>query len=83
MTRWAEYPEVQLPPAEPTLFEQQVADLGLAQTPEAWPDSAPLRRFAKAYRSQRYIPEWLLIHWGLELRNCDLDKVTFEGRYFL
>jgi hypothetical protein len=62
-------------PAEvmPTYFELEVERLGIANTPEAWPHSKPLRQFAKQQRRRRYIPEWLLLAWGLELSHRDTE----------
>jgi len=60
-------------PDKPTQFDVEVSRLGIAETPEAWPDSQPLRQFARKQRRRRYIPEWLLLAWGLELSHRDTE----------
>lgn len=63
-------------PEQLTLFDKQVERLGLTDKPMEWPYSEPLRKFAKTHRTQKYIPEYLLLGWGLELNQCDMDKVA-------
>ena len=63
-------------PAKPTYFDLELAKLGLTETPEAWPWSSPLRKFAEKHRRAHYIPESLLRIWGLELEEGELHLVA-------
>lgn len=52
-------------PDEPTAFEQKVKRLGLANSPEKWPQSVALRAWVKSHKNSRYVPEWLVQELGL------------------
>jgi hypothetical protein len=66
---WASYaffPELaKLPEVIPTQFEQLVKELRLTNQPEKWPNSIRLRAFAENRYKIRYVPEWLLVTFGL------------------
>src|ERR1700751_1665669 len=48
-----------------TEFEQQVQRLGL--TKQTCADSGPLRHWCECNCNRRYVPEWLLGAWGIEV----------------
>jgi hypothetical protein len=55
-------------PVVPSRFETQVEQLGLTDRPEEWPQSEPLRQWARANRHSYFVPERLLSTWGLIVR---------------
>src|SRR5438046_2054497 len=55
-------------------FDALVAKLGLAGQEHAWPWSKELQRFARQHKDSRFIPEWLLRQWGLEVRVRDTQE---------
>ena len=52
-------------PVLATEFEVQVRHLGLAK--ETFAGSTQLRKWCELNRNRRYIPEWLLGVWGIEV----------------
>lgn len=54
------------PAYDDTAFDRLVASLGLQDRPAEWEHSPVLRRFAKKHANNRYVPESLLLKWGLE-----------------
>ncbi len=50
-------------PALPTEFELEVTQLQL--TAEVYASSAELRAWCKQNRNRCYVPEWLLVEWGI------------------
>jgi hypothetical protein len=52
-------------PDGPSAFEQKVKRLGLANSPERWPESVALRAWVKGNKNHRYVPEWLLLEMNL------------------
>lgn len=64
--------DIPIPEATETLFDEAVARLGLQLQPDMWPRSEQLRQFAKRNRRTHYIPEYLLIHWGLADRDAEV-----------
>ena len=49
----------------PTEFEQLASRLKLDA--KAWAESKQLREWAQENRHKKYVPEWLLKQWNLEL----------------
>lgn len=56
-------------PDVPTLFDQLVAECGLAKRPDLWQYNDRLRAFAKRFRHTRYVPEEYLAALGLEVED--------------
>jgi hypothetical protein len=52
-------------PNEPTAFEQQLEMLGLSLSDCV--DSAELKRWCRANKSELYVPEWLLSKWDMQV----------------
>lgn len=77
---WASLPEIAPILEAHTYFDIEVERLGLEKTPEAWPYSKPLHRFAQTYRCRRYIPEWLLVQWGLDIGEEDFNLCPQKRR---
>jgi hypothetical protein len=68
--RWssgAYCPRVLPVPQTETQFDSLVYKLGLENRPDLWQYSDKLKKFAKAHRNKRYVPEFLLDQWGLEV----------------
>jgi hypothetical protein len=66
---------VQLAPVLATEFEKQVQQLGRTkQTCAAW---AQLRNWCERNRNRRYVPEWLLSAWGIQV------EPSFSGEVWL
>ena len=63
--RWGSGAPARLAPAVSTEFEEQVRHLGLAK--ETFAGSNQLRNWCERNRNRRYIPEWLLGAWGIEV----------------
>lgn len=63
--RWNSREESPLP-VGPSTFERLAVSLGL-KTVEGMSASEHLRKWAKANRNQRYVPEELLLKWGFEV----------------
>jgi hypothetical protein len=57
---------------EPTYFDLEVKRLGLGN-PAEWPYSKSLRMWAKKNRRKHYIPEALLLTWGLAIGEREMN----------
>lgn len=66
---WTNGAQLIVGPPTPTEFEQLANRLKLRE--HAWPESKQLREWAQENRYRRYVPEWLLKKWNLEL-NAEL-----------
>lgn len=55
----------------PTHFEQMVEQIGV--TPQFYEFSQPLKDWVRKYRYTRYVPEWLLAKWGMEVNADDVS----------
>ena len=53
------------PPASPTEFEIMVRRLRLM--PGKYAASGELRRWCQSNRNRRYVPEWLLEEWSMDV----------------
>ena len=62
---WASGGAFTIRPAGPTEFETQARKLRL--TVEAYATSRELRTWCERNRHRCYIPEWLLLEWGLRV----------------
>jgi hypothetical protein len=51
-----------------TQFDELVSKNGLEKRPDLWPHNDKLKRFARANKNRRYIPEWLLETWGMVVK---------------
>lgn len=52
-------------PEQVCAFDKLVEQLGLR--PEQYAQSTALRAWVKTNRNRRYVPEWLLLAWGLDV----------------
>lgn len=64
-----------VPPDKPTEFEEKVKRLGLSGKPEKIVTSHALKFWAEENRAEKYVPEWLLIAWGMELYESDVNWI--------
>jgi hypothetical protein len=55
----------------PTYFEQTAEKIGVK--PEFYVFSEPLKEWVRKNRYDRYVPEWLLKEWGLEVYDEDVN----------
>jgi hypothetical protein len=62
---WASGGAFTLPPSGPTEFESYARKLGLNE--RAYASSRELRAWCERNRHRCYVPEWLLIEWGLRV----------------
>jgi hypothetical protein len=63
--------EIPVPPAQPTEFERMTERVGLAKAPHLWAYDNAIRRWVKAHKNTRYVPEDLLA--ALDMRACVED----------
>ncbi len=73
---WAGGPGFAIPFSEqpkgtPTEFDMLVAKRKLENKGQVWPADHVLYQFAKKHRNSRYVPEWLLTQWGMEVKVMD------------
>jgi hypothetical protein len=53
-----------------TWFENEVRRLRLPE--EKYSTSLALRKWCEAHKDHYFVPEWLLVHWGLEVNTATL-----------
>jgi hypothetical protein len=68
--RWSGALPSEVPPEGPSAFDLYARQLGLA--PEEYADSRKLREWCRENKHRCYIPEWLLKHWGITVRDSQL-----------
>jgi hypothetical protein len=56
-------------PIVPSRFDRLVGELGLADQPEEWAGSEPLREWASKHRHFYFVPERLLSEWRMVVRD--------------
>lgn len=56
-----------------TLFDELVEKAGLTGKPELWEFSRRLKAFAQKNRGSRYVPEWLLKVWGMDVDESEVN----------
>lgn len=71
--RWSKGVPPPVPPDRPTHFELEVERLGLNGDRRKLFACEKLRKWAERNRDRKYIPEWLLNAWGLELWERDIN----------
>lgn len=62
--RWRRNSEKQ-PPEYATEFERVAAEIGVSE--QYYEFSDPLRLWVRRHKNSRYVPEWLLDKWGMEV----------------
>jgi len=70
---WSGGPRYAIPyreqaPASLTEFDMLVEKRRLQNREKDWPSDPLLHLFAKQNRNSRYVPEWLLEKWGMEVK---------------
>jgi len=62
-SKWASGGSFSIPPAGPTEFEMYARRLGLNE--RTYAGSRELQAWCERNRHRCYVPEWLLVEWGL------------------
>ena len=63
--------EVEPSPEQLTHFEQVAEQIGVS--PQYYAYSHPLKEWVRKNRYHRYVPEWLLKEWGMQLFDADVN----------
>jgi hypothetical protein len=63
---WGNPGRMRLIPNKPTEFDFEIDRLGLSDE-RFWEFSKSLKSWVRQHRNFRYVPEWLLDRWGLEV----------------